>query len=154
MLTIYIAAHDQPKALELRQALLDYPPLAGKIEFSSSWMDKPNQTGYGKAKTSDEYRESAEADYGDVFESDLLILLSDGGGAHSPGGKHVEMGLAIGLDIPVLVYGPKENVFHHLSNVRNPENFEQLVHLIGDHVLWEETDEDLARMDDDEGSYD
>lgn len=141
MISIYIAAHDQPRALALRKQLSEYEPLKDHIQFQSSWMDKPNQTGYGKAKSPEEYAEAATADLEDVFEADLLILLSDGDGTQSPGGKHTELGFALALEIPVVVFGPPENVFHHHPAVRRTSTFEELVHHIGDHVMWREADD-------------
>jgi hypothetical protein len=57
----------------------------------------------------------------EVAESDLVILVTwptaqslamgrDLGG--NSGGRHVETGVALALDIPVLVWGEAENIFH------------------------------------------
>ena len=42
----------------------------------------------------------------------MLIQFSDEPRTPTRGGKHVELGIALGLGMTVAVIGPKENVFH------------------------------------------
>lgn len=55
----------------------------------------------------------AEADVEDLAAADTVVSFTsaDGGGK---GGRHVELGLALGLGKRVLIVGPRENVFHTL----------------------------------------
>lgn len=59
----------------------------------------------------------AQDDLEDIDAADVLIIWSPrhhfGNGR---GGRHVEVGYAIGLGIPIILVGERENVFHHLIN--------------------------------------
>lgn len=74
----------------------------------------------------DHYRAKfALDDYEDVVTSSLLVAFtetprSNDAGA-GRGGRHVELGIALGLRIPVAVIGPRENVFCWLPQVRHFE---------------------------------
>lgn len=63
--------------------------------------------------------ENATKDIDDVLAADVLVAFSDEPAEFSPhpfaarGGRHVEFGIAIGAGLPVLIVGPRENVFHH-----------------------------------------
>jgi hypothetical protein len=67
----------------------------------------------------DQYRQRfAQDDYYDVIAADRLIAFTEQPrSGHSRGGRHVELGIALGLDIPVVVVGPRENVFCWLPQV-------------------------------------
>jgi hypothetical protein len=57
----------------------------------------------------------ARDDYDDVTNADVLIAFTeeprgDASGA-SRGGRHVELGIAIGQRKPVYIVGPRENIF-------------------------------------------
>lgn len=57
----------------------------------------------------------ASMDLYDVRRSDLLVYLSGKlPRSRGRGGKHVELGYALGLGIPVVVLGDPENIFHSL----------------------------------------
>lgn len=58
-------------------------------------------------------------DMRDVKNCDLLIAFTEEPrSSSSRGGRHVEMGIAIGLGKPILIVGPRENIFCWLPNVR------------------------------------
>lgn len=58
----------------------------------------------------------------DIMNSDMLVCYTDEWRRHNHGGRHVELGLAIGLQRRVLVVGAPENVFHsHLAVQRVPD---------------------------------
>ena len=55
----------------------------------------------------------------------MLVVIT--GDKLSGGGRHVETGIAIERDMPLFVYGPRENVFHHLDGVVQANTYDQLV---------------------------
>ena len=60
-------------------------------------------------------------DLRDVLACDLLIAFTEeprSQAGRGRGGRHVEMGIAIGTSKPVWIVGPRENIFHWLRNVR------------------------------------
>jgi len=67
----------------------------------------------------------ARDDVDDVVKSDILISFTEmPRSGHSRGGRHVEFGLALGMNLAVwwqrkrlIVVGPRENVFHCLPSV-------------------------------------
>jgi hypothetical protein len=102
---IYIASRDQAAGRNLRDLLLS----AGHT-VASRWLDIE---GYGSLSDDEASKRSASvSDIQDVRESDLLVLRSEPDGAFVPGGKHVETGVALALEKPVIVLGRPENIFH------------------------------------------
>lgn len=60
----------------------------------------------------------AQEDVADMEAADLLIAFTEPPRASaSRGGRHVELGYALGRGIPVVVVGPRENVFTWLPGV-------------------------------------
>ena len=66
--------------------------------------------------------EAARRDIEEVAQCDRLIAFS-GEGGH--GGKHYEQGFAMGLGKEVDLIGPKEHVFHELSEINIYKNKEE-----------------------------
>lgn len=57
-------------------------------------------------------------DVKEVSESDVLVYLSEKeDNTWGRGGRHVEFGIAVGLDKTIYVIGPMENLFHYLPPV-------------------------------------
>mgnify|MGYP001588867675 CR=1 FL=1 len=58
----------------------------------------------------------AHVDLDDLSGADTLIssTSADGGGK---GGRHVELGVAIGLGLRLVLVGPREHVFHTLPDI-------------------------------------
>lgn len=106
---IYLATKSQEVALNTRRHLREAFP--DKLVFVSSWID---QESYGNTpvcqKTSIAKR--CEQEVGDC---DLLINIADE--ANVPGGKHVELGIALALNKKIVVLGRKENIFHYHPEV-------------------------------------
>lgn len=82
---------------------------------TSSWLDIG-----GKSFTLEELENEpdrcavrGQADLDDIKESDCLIFLSSQGGK---GGRHVEYGIALGLEKRIIILGHRENVFHTLTD--------------------------------------
>lgn len=60
----------------------------------------------------------ARDDLDDIRASDAIVCFTEESGTGpARGGRHVEMGIALGWGIPVIVCGPIENVFYALPEV-------------------------------------
>ena len=69
-------------------------------------------------------------DLEDVIASECLIAFTEPPRSNaSRGGRHVELGIAIGLKNPVIIVGPRENIFCWLDEdrVRHFETFDELM---------------------------
>lgn len=95
--------------------------------ITSTWL-------YGKHEsdgecTTDELAAFAEEDLLDIMNADVLLAFTEdklSSGYHS-GGRHVELGFALGQGIDVAIIGPPENVFHHHKDVRTFDSFDALM---------------------------
>ena len=67
-----------------------------------------------------------EHDLLDIQLADVLLSFTsaDGGGK---GGRHVEHGYALGYGIPVVVIGPRENIFHTLPEIQHFPDWSRFV---------------------------
>lgn len=94
--------------------------------ITSSWLDEKHEINSGTtgaATSLDDAQVAAHAhqDLIDIHKADVVVLFTAAafahldGGTSTSGGRHVETGYAIALDLPVLVVGEPENVFHRLG---------------------------------------
>lgn len=125
---IYIAARfsKRPECNELAHALQ-----AQGHTITSRWV-KPDSdhvlpTGLSAQAADKERERFAVEDLEDVQACELLVSLQEEPRNNSRGGRHVEFGLAIGLDKRVACIGPRETVFHHLPGVEHFEGVEQFL---------------------------
>jgi len=109
-MNIYIATKNQDAAVSLRRKLKDI--FKNRVEFTSSWID---QESYGNTPICQKTSIAKRCDK-DVRECDLLINIADE--ANVPGGKHVELGIALALGKRVIAFGRRENIFHYHPDVR------------------------------------
>lgn len=124
---IYLAAR-----YSRREELLGYKRAleAGGHEVTSRWLAGAHQ--WDPVAAGIESPESAietvpvEAvrfaldDIEDLQRAGLLIAFTERPRANlaSRGGRHVELGMAIALDKPILIVGPRENVFCTLPGIQ------------------------------------
>jgi hypothetical protein len=104
-MNIYIATKNQNAAVALRRKLKEI--FQDKIRFVSSWID---QESYGNTPICQKTVISKRC-HEDVGECDLLINIADE--TNVPGGKHVELGIALALGKQIVVLGRRENIFHY-----------------------------------------
>lgn len=84
----------------------------------------------------------AHIDLDDVRDADCLIVFTEERSLSVPGaergGRFVEMGYALGLGKPIVIVGPRENIFCFLAQgVTQFEDFPELVDaLLGVHEPW------------------
>lgn len=103
---------------------------ANGIGVTSRWIDEPHSSNIGGLPTSilsaEEILKLAEDDIEDVRKADLLVFFSvDPKIPVARGGRHVEFGYALGLGKPILVVGPRENIFHYLPQIKFVQNFQE-----------------------------
>lgn len=76
-------------------------------------------------------RRFAEEDYLDVVLADLLIAFTEmPRSGNSRGGRHVELGIALGMMKRVWIVGPRENIFCWLDDVRHFETWQDCLNAI------------------------
>lgn len=101
------------------------------IDVTSRWLDGDHQIAddvMGTIAGDTAGRRFAEEDYADLLCADALIAFSEPPrSSNSRGGRHVELGIALGRGIPVAVVGPHENVFHYLPQVAR---FDHVAHAV------------------------
>jgi len=108
MIQVYIAAPYSTRdlAISVMQALE-----AQGFAVTSQWL-----TGAVEAESD----AGARMDLADVARADVLLALNAADWIErgtGGGGRHVEFGYALALGIPVVLLGPRSNVFHHLAEV-------------------------------------
>lgn len=105
-MNVYLAApwELQGDVRALRDALVD----AG-IHSVARWLDADSNT----------YTEEwASNCFWDIQRCDVLMLWNpESWGRIGTGGRHVEVGLALALEKPVILLGARTNIFHHLAGV-------------------------------------
>ncbi len=127
---IYIAARfsKRPEANALAQRLK-----ALGHTITSRWVkpdsDHVTPTGLSEQAADAERQRFAEEDLADVQDCDMLVALMEEPRSNSRGGRHVEFGIAVGLDKALVVIGPRETVFHHLPGVIHYDDVEQFLAL-------------------------
>lgn len=81
--------------------------------------DGESITAFGQTERAAQLRQQfAEEDLQDVVDADLLIAFTElPRSSASRGGRHVELGVAIGMRKYVMIVGPRENVFCWLPGI-------------------------------------
>lgn len=85
---------------------------------TSRWIIGVDENLYGVACPAQQAA-WAEEDIEDIEAADVLLTITEDPGVAGAGrgGRHVELGVALGMDMPVLLVGPTEHVFHHADGV-------------------------------------
>jgi nucleoside 2-deoxyribosyltransferase len=136
MSTIYLAAR-----YSRRLELVDYRSQLRALgyEIPARWLDGGHQlandgTPIGETGEALVESDSVDAaalrakfamdDFEDVRSSDIVVAFTEQPrSGNSRGGRHVELGIALGEGIPVMIVGPRENVFCWLPHVRHFESW-------------------------------
>ena len=108
--SVYLAARIRRRdELEAYRADLE----SAGLEVTSTWLTMPPPEEW-----SDEvWAHLAELDRADVLRADCLVLFSEPGELDGGSGRHVEFGMALALNKPVIVVGRYENLFQRLPEV-------------------------------------
>ncbi len=92
-------------------------------EITSRWLDVPSGVGAVLDLSDSEVQRLVGRDLADVAIADTLVMFvpnQDVLFGHT-GGRHVEVGFALALEIPVIVVGLPENIFHRGACVIVPD---------------------------------
>lgn len=94
---------------------------AAGYEVTSRWLNGDHQVddkGLSAEADPTDRERFAREDYEDVVAADTLIAFTEAQrSSNSRGGRHVELGIALGRGMRVYIVGPRENVFCCLSQV-------------------------------------
>lgn len=91
------------------------------INVTSSWLEEKADPKCTLDQFQDSYHEEiAAVDVRDIDAAQVVAVFTiDPLGPPKPrGGRHWETGYAYGRNKEVIVIGPKENIFHYLSDVK------------------------------------
>lgn len=118
---IYLAARFARRE-ELREIAEELAKAGARV--TSRWLDESPlrdwELGNARAAT------LAEMDFGDLRSADVCIAFTEGGeGPSGRGGRHAELGIALALNLRVIVVGPREHVFHCLPAVEQYPDWER-----------------------------
>ena len=118
---IYIAASNQEAAILTSLRLIE----AGH-DITSSWLSEPfdRTVKYSEA----ERRAIAETDFDDIADADALVCLESDG--LIPGGKFVEVGIALGLEKLVCVVGRRENMLMWHPGISQVDSIEEFIEIV------------------------
>lgn len=109
------------------------------IDVTSRWLDGTHQYGPDSAKAQEELgshedmaRRFAEEDVEDLRAADVVISFTEVPRQPSTnrGGRHVELGLALGLGKLIVNVGPRENAFHYLRGVDTFERWDDALQML------------------------
>ncbi len=124
MLKVYLAARFQEApAMRSFAALLK----ASGIDTTSRWFDGTHELRSDLDEAKQRQRFAAE-DLEDIDAADALVLFNPAEHHRSgTGGRHVEVGYAIGTQKPIFIVGARENVFHWHPSVTAVGDFAALI---------------------------
>jgi nucleoside 2-deoxyribosyltransferase len=105
------------------------------IEVTSRWLKETHPSNIGGLPadilSDEEISQIATIDLDDVRRADILVFFSvDPLVPVARGGRHVEFGYALGLGKPILVVGPRENIFHYLPQIKFVSNFQEALNFL------------------------
>jgi len=96
---------------------------AGELEAQDD-LDTPEGTIVG--------RRCATTDIADVLAADAVIAFTEAPrGTKTRGGRHVELGIALGASKRVVIVGPRENVFCCAPGVEQARDIDEALELLG-----------------------
>lgn len=142
MLTVYLAA-----AYSRREELCGYRKqlAADGLGVRATWLEGPDQRlingqlldAATEAKIESRRFDTprsmsyasmcAQQDLADIEAADVVVMFTGGGRG---GGRHVEVGYALALGVPVLLVGARENVFHALPEIKQVATWDEAVALL------------------------
>ena len=126
---LYLAARFS-RQLELRKYADELR--SNGIIVTSRWLGQHDESTYEEL-TPEGCQKCGEHDVEDVLAADGIVSFTEPNGIPntSRGGRHVELGIAIGAGKKLYAIGPRENVFHWLPSILWYETFDHfMVHFI------------------------
>lgn len=95
-----------------------------KVEVVSRWLLSEKPLRQADLTEGGRGGEMARLDLADLKTATVCVAFSEGEGSVGRGGRHTELGIALGLGIRVILVGPREHVFHCLPGVEHFLNWE------------------------------
>ena len=98
------------------------------MEVTSHWLvnDPPAPI---KELTEAHWRELAETDRQDIGRADALVAFTESPPGGN-GGRHVELGIGVGLGKEIVIVGEPEHLFHRLENMHRAPDWQSAVILL------------------------
>ena len=123
---VYIAHHNIDEALALAERLIDNG--LPRENIVSQWVFSAKSE-FGTPKTNLRRSKIANECINDVALADVLVLVGDRG-HEGGGGKHVELGFAMGRGKRIIVCGHQENTLLHHYSIEVATTFSELLLLL------------------------
>lgn len=130
-MAVYLAArYGRRKEMLALSQLLE----AAGHRVTARWVHGLHDTAGGMSD-----QDAALEDLVDVELADAIIAFTETPGVEgrARGGRHVEFGWALARGKRLIVFGPRENVFHHHPRVEVVENVLQLLSLLSRARRWD-----------------
>lgn len=106
--SVYLSARFERRA-ELNGYRVDLE--AAGVAVTSRWLTEPTPE-----LTDEVWRKLATKDVEDIRRAEGLVLFTEPG-TPGGGGRHVEFGVALGLQKRMIIVGEPENLFHRLEAI-------------------------------------
>jgi nucleoside 2-deoxyribosyltransferase len=102
------------------------------IEVTSTWPEEPHKPETQLHEVGDAVLiEYAYRDLLEIAHADMVVFFSVAPTTPTlRGGRHVEFGYALANRKPILVVGPRENIFHYLREVKQVDTWEDAVYYL------------------------
>ncbi len=123
---VYIAHHNIDEALALAERLIDNG--LPRENIVSQWVFSPKSE-FGTPKTNLRRSKIANECINDVARADVLVLVGQMG-HEGRGGKHVELGFAMGRGKRIIVCCHQENTLLHHHSIEVATTFSELLLLL------------------------
>lgn len=129
---VYLAGrYDRREELQEVAKLLE---ATGWFEVTSRWLKEDHEMPANVTTEQEQEITAAFAldDLVDISRADFVIhFTEDRSVGYNRGGRHVELGLGLGMGKKNFIVGPRENVFHYLPNVTQFDTLNQLLRYLG-----------------------
>lgn len=114
---VYLASRFARQS-ELRQIARELE--ADGFEVTSRWLLSPSPLADDELHDSGPAADFAQMDFEDLRRAHICIAFTEPASEPRPGrgGRHAELGIALGLGLEVLLVGPREHVFHCLPRIK------------------------------------
>lgn len=124
MTKVYLAARYSRRD-ELRRYQQELADLGLGIVVTSRWLtDDHLWEGEGSGAPFAEAQRYAREDLEDIIVSHLVVCFTEPPRtSNSRGGRHVEFGYSLAKQKPIIVVGPRENVFYTMPGVMQTESW-------------------------------
>lgn len=92
---------------------------AAGLVITSRWLGSPAPLTASDLEPGGSGEQLAMMDLEDLRRSDICLAFTEDSHqvSRGRGGRHTELGMAIGLGLKVLIVGPREHVFHALPSI-------------------------------------